>query len=321
MKTAAARSLKRDANFIGFLLLALFAGQLFISLLLSVAHVVGLLNLAAADYGLGAVGKLLFTMLQYTLYVGAPVLITALIARREETPFPTRRVPQGTYMLAIFGGMTVAVAGNILSSYIMTFFSSFGVPIPEMSIEYTPSVWNLVLNIVATAVFPALLEEMAMRGFVLGALRPYGDWFSIIVSAVLFGLIHGNVLQLPFALVLGLMLGWLTVRTGSIWPAVVLHFVNNATSVVLGWAEQFLGEQSPLDPFVFTVIVFIGTMLFCIFYLFRAPWKHDLLRPLYGRHPQLTTSDCVKTLLKSPALVIGVIAWLLILGFSMLPKA
>ena len=297
-KTAAKRSLKRDANFVGFILIGLLVSQLIIALLARVAHEAGVLNLLLSDYGLGSVGSQLFTMLRYVLYVGAPVLVVAVIARREETPFPTCAVPPYTFYLAIIGGMTVAAIGNILSSYLMSYLNGFGVPIPDLSMDYEPTVWNLVLNIVSAAVFPALLEEMAMRGFVLHALRPYGDWFAIVVSSVLFGLIHGNVLQLPFALVLGLMLGWMTVRTGSIWPAVVLHFVNNALSVALGWGEQFYGENAPVDAHVFTSISFFGAVLFAMLYLFRAPHEEDLLRPLHKKHPVLTTKDCVGALLE-----------------------
>ena len=76
---------------------------------------------------------------------------------------------------------------------------------------------------------------MIFRGYKLGAFREHGDGLAVVLSAVLFGLFHGNVLQVPFAFILGLALGFLVVLTDSIWPAVLLHFVNNLLSVVLGY--------------------------------------------------------------------------------------
>ena len=49
-----------------------------------------------------------------------------------------------------------------------------------------------MLNLVSTAVLPALVEEMVFRGYILGALRPQGDGLAIVFSAVFFGLLHGK---------------------------------------------------------------------------------------------------------------------------------
>ncbi len=314
------KTIRRDANFVGFILLALVGGQILIGILLGVGQVLGLLNFSEADYGLGTVAHALFTMLQYILYVGVPVLVVALIMRRNVNPFPTRRVPRGTYGLAVFGGMAMAVLANLVASYIMQFFSSLGVPYPEMPDLYEPTLLSLVLNLISTAVFPALLEEMAMRGYVLRALQPYGKQSAVIISALLFGLIHGNVLQLPFAFILGLVLGWLTVQTGSIWPAVVFHFTNNAYSVITSWAEQFTDETEAITMITFLAFCAIGTVLFLASFLQRRGEKSDLLRPIgNGNHP-LPLSQRVTTIITAPAFLAGGIVWLIVLIVGSLPQ-
>ncbi|MEW6249263.1 MAG: CPBP family intramembrane glutamic endopeptidase [Planctomycetota bacterium] len=84
---------------------------------------------------------------------------------------------------------------------------------------------------------PAVIEELAFRGLILSALRDLlSDRDAIMVSAVMFMIIHCSVLSLPHLLTLGLVLAWLRVRTGSLWPGIVLHFGHNFL-VVLG--EQF----------------------------------------------------------------------------------
>lgn len=69
-------------------------------------------------------------------------------------------------------------------------------------------------------------EELLFRGFVLRTLRPYGKRFAILGSAFLFGLFHGNLLQTPYAFLMGLVLGYVTVEYSLGW-AIGLHMFNN----------------------------------------------------------------------------------------------
>lgn len=95
-------------------------------------------------------------------------------------------------------------------------------------------------------VFAPVWEEVLFRGCVLRALRPYGKRFSILGSAVLFGLFHGNLLQTPYALLMGLLLGYLTVEYSIVW-AVLLHVFNNLvladllTRLTATWSEMAYG--------------------------------------------------------------------------------
>lgn len=69
-------------------------------------------------------------------------------------------------------------------------------------------------------------EEILFRGYILRALRSYGKRFAIFGSALLFGLFHGNLLQTPYAFLVGLVLGYVTVEHSLVW-AVLLHMFNN----------------------------------------------------------------------------------------------
>lgn len=73
---------------------------------------------------------------------------------------------------------------------------------------------------------------MLCRGLVLRLLQPYGKRFAIVLSALLFGLFHGNVVQIPFAFLVGLVLGYVTVEYSVVW-AMVLHIINNFVLVEL----------------------------------------------------------------------------------------
>ena len=71
-----------------------------------------------------------------------------------------------------------------------------------------------------------IAEELLFRGLLLRMLKPYGKRFAILASAILFGLLHGNVVQIPFAAAIGLVLGYITLEYSVVW-AIVLHIFNN----------------------------------------------------------------------------------------------
>lgn len=102
---------------------------------------------------------------------------------------------------------------------------------------------ELALQVLYVGAIPALVEEIAFRGVALGVLRRYGDKFAIVGSALLFGLLHGNFVQIPFAYFMGLILGYTVVRTGSIVPAMLIHFINNAMSCLITYFTVNLGES------------------------------------------------------------------------------
>lgn len=71
-----------------------------------------------------------------------------------------------------------------------------------------------------------IAEEVLFRGLILRSMEPYGKKFAIFASALLFGLYHCNIIQIPFAFGVGLILGYVTVEYNMIW-AIVLHMFNN----------------------------------------------------------------------------------------------
>lgn len=71
-----------------------------------------------------------------------------------------------------------------------------------------------------------IAEEILFRGYVLRTLRPFGKRFAILGSAFLFGIFHGNLLQAPFAFLVGLILGYVAAEY-SAWWAIGLHLFNN----------------------------------------------------------------------------------------------
>ena len=86
---------------------------------------------------------------------------------------------------------------------------------------------------------PAIGEEFFFRGFLLRAfLTNLPGWLAVFLSALLFGAMHLNLLQGAGAGLIGLYLGFVTLRTGSIWPSVAAHFTNNLLCALFARFEQ-----------------------------------------------------------------------------------
>jgi sodium transport system permease protein len=106
--------------------------------------------------------------------------------------------------------------------------------------------WLAVLLI---GLLPAVCEELAFRGFILSGLRHLGHrWGAIIVTAVFFGLTHGIVQQQMTATVIGIVIGYLAVQSGSLFPAILYHFTHNSLVVLSSrMSPETLKSQSWLE--------------------------------------------------------------------------
>lgn len=87
----------------------------------------------------------------------------------------------------------------------------------------------------AVGLLAPVAEEIVFRGAVLRSLLKWSKhhWIGIAISAVLFALFHGNPAQMPHAFMVGLLLGWMFYRTGSVVPCVAYHWVNNTLAYIL----------------------------------------------------------------------------------------
>lgn len=116
-----------------------------------------------------------------------------------------------------------------------------------------------------------LAEEMVFRGAVLRSLLQWksNPWIGIVVSALLFAVVHMNPAQMPHAFLIGLLLGWMYWRTDSIVPGVVYHWVNNTVAYVmynlypnpdLTLVEMFGSEQKVLMALGFSLLIFLPSL-------------------------------------------------------------
>ncbi len=145
-----------------------------------------------------------------------------------------------------------------------TILLAVGIVLPLAWVEdFIPDAWredltgDLVPQLLSTTtgyfvicMLAPLAEEVVFRGAILSALMRWGTerreqaeqqmgtatrlskrrvrWMAIVISALLFSIMHLNPAQMPHALLMGMLLAWLTLKTGSIFPAFLIHWINNS---------------------------------------------------------------------------------------------
>ena len=106
----------------------------------------------------------------------------------------------------------------------------------------------LYLTVIFAVFIGPIVEEAIFRGILLRRLLPFGDGFAILVSALLFGLFHGNFAQFFYAFAIGLIFGLIACRTGRLRYTVILHtalnFVGSIPSTILLRRTEELGIGS-----------------------------------------------------------------------------
>lgn len=108
-----------------------------------------------------------------------------------------------------------------------------------------PSIWALLLMV---AVLPSICEELAFRGFLLSGLRRMKNTtLAILVSSLFFGIAHQLLQQSIAAFVVGMMIGYMSIQTKSIFPCMLYHLIHNSLPLL---AASWIGETGGIRGLV-----------------------------------------------------------------------
>lgn len=94
---------------------------------------------------------------------------------------------------------------------------------------------EVLVALIVTAFLPGVLEEFWMRGIVLSVYERRSTFVAIAFTTIMFALLHGSITKLPGILLLGFVAAVITIRTNSVYAAMLYHIINNATSVLFGY--------------------------------------------------------------------------------------
>lgn len=118
----------------------------------------------------------------------------------------------------------------------------------------------LLPQLLRHALLPAVMEEMIFRYVPIRLLGGRSSRAAIIVSSVMFALVHMSLFRIPYALVAGVIFAYMTINTGSILPSMLLHFANNAVSVL--WMRD--PETAPLIILIALAVLTLASAVYIV---------------------------------------------------------
>ncbi len=230
-------------------------------------------------------GSTMFTVLNYT-FSNISTYIPKLLAfgvlykkyrplKRLDTQYENKSYYPLIFIPAMFA---FAMWGSNITTcinYILQLLFGAG-EIQNVMEAIAPSSFSAgVVTLIFTAFVAPIFEEIIYRHLLLRSLKPIGDTPAIIISALVFGLAHGNFDQFAYAFLSGIIFGLMAVRYDTIIPGMVLHLINNFFVTVITYQKQLTGIGELWDGLVDAAAA-LGNIIVNISY-FAAPFVAVLL--------------------------------------------
>ena len=199
----------------------------------------------------------------------------------------------------------VSAFANVVANMLSGLFNSVGIPVTAPDFDTPKGVLGFIVTFLCIAITPALVEELAMRGIVLGSLKRYGKGFAVGVSSILFGMMHGNLSQIPFAFILGIAIGIAVIKTDSIWTGVLIHFINNAVSVIL---DAIITKTESTQVLAFINSLYFALCILAFFvgvYLLKGKTKE--IFEFDEENSTISLNQKLKWFFSSPAIIVSIV--------------
>ena len=209
-------------------------------------------------------------------------------------PFRGEKLSAGFVLAALLTALGLNTAWGYVYYYGREFFYNdlFHITPPADEI-YTPenlSLVGMIMLLVWTCIVAPVTEEYLFRGVIMRTLSKHSVGFGIVASAFVFGMMHGNMAQTPMAFLIGLVLGYVAAKSGSIRQTIFLHFVNNCLASIPQAVNYFCPQFNEwLETVYFYLDIF--EMVFAagaLLYFFVT--RHNGLK---ARTARLASSDVV----------------------------
>jgi sodium transport system permease protein len=176
----------------------------------------------------------MLTVVTALVVIGTPALLmTIMLTRSPAATLLLRRPAWGAVPMAILLAVAMHPLVQLLNKLVQTIY-----PINHDVAELlggllVGSSEHRVQMLLTMALIPAVFEELAFRGFILSGFRRLGHkWQAIALSSFLFGIAHAVFQQSIVAALVGLVIGFLAVQTGSIFPGLIYHFFHNSLALL-----------------------------------------------------------------------------------------
>lgn len=238
---------------------AMFIGSYVLKLFLQVALVVLLAMTDVPDTFTSTMGGIcLITSLNELAFFLTPLAYGKIRGKNliADMGFE-RKFSPWVALLCVPLAVAVICLGSPLANAFIKLVELIGYKTENVTSVVVDSGSDLALTLVFVALIPAIAEEYLFRGNIARGFAKNGYFFAVLVSSALFALMHGNPLQLVHQFIIGVVCAVLYFSTRSLIPSILLHFLNNAIALVLGYFES-MGKPIELPVWGWAIVCVVG---------------------------------------------------------------
>jgi membrane protease YdiL (CAAX protease family) len=217
------------------------------------------------DYLRSGLGEVLFVM--------APALIFLIIGKYSiKDTLNLRRTKPINYLivpLLMITALPIVAVVNAISLGIIRLVFGRTLPVEQLKVADVPT---LFIALLVVGVSAAVCEEILFRGLINKGYEKYGTLTSIVITSVLFGILHRDLQKSLGLILIGGLIGFIVYKTKSIYTCMVAHFTNNAIIVFMLFSTSSKLEEMEkqgilqLDNFDFSSIPRLSWIIVIIFY-------------------------------------------------------
>ena len=187
------------------------------------------------------------------LYLVAVPIGVLMIRRVPKNPVGDRHMSVGQWITTAIICIFMMYAGNLVGMLVLNLFNGLFGGSATNPLESLLDGSSLGMQILVTVILAPIVEELIFRRLMIDRMNVYGQRLAVVTSALMFGLFHGNLSQFFYAFALGLVFGYVYLRTGKLRYTIALHMFVNFMGGVIGplmlkYVDVEALENFQLDP-------------------------------------------------------------------------
>ena len=204
--------------------------------------------------------------------------------------------------LGVVGILAVQTVSFLISIFLKTLAGTSGSSAAlERTLSGDGDLTALIIAMIHSCILAALFEEFFFRGFMLNAMSPVSKWFAVIMSALMFALMHGNFGQFPNTFVIGILHGYVSIKCGTVIPNIIAHTLTNFMAFMGGFAGDAWGDTGYIIFFAAEFVIALPCLIIFIKKNGKIDNKTDIIVPDLNSEPPSKPENTIVLLMKCPS--------------------
>ena len=312
--------MKKTAQMIGYAMLlylaVTFAVEFLLVLIVEVIAMVYMLMTGGAMESAMAIamnGWFLMITSVISSYIAAPLSAWLLVRKLPNATFDKSKLTSGGVLMSGCVSLGTLYLFGYLSEGILWIVSKVTNTTVEQlnAVNQMSEQFSVLQYVLLVCVAAPIFEELFFRGLIIKKMLVHGKVAAIVLSAAVFGLVHGTLSQIPYALALGFVLGYIYIKHGNIYLNIGLHMVMNFMGGVL---YLIIGDL-PYADYIhlgISIAFILGAIVIVVL-----KWK-DIKNYIFEDTTQdMPVGQQIKAVLLNPGFILFAVACLLLMLFTL----